>query len=196
MFYSRTFAKSYFISPYIYIYYIIIIIIINNNNIYRHHISSVELLCHWFHGSSTIQGRLAHLHQVLLYIVCIFYIYVCLYLYVCIHIYICMYAYRFVVLNLHHSHTLFLFSLIALSETNLYFKGLSLHDNDATIRFMCEPFGEIVSCKAIMNTASTFCKGICPLKHKTHTTCFCYWILFIYTLLIFLKMKYARLWFR
>ncbi|KAH7694064.1 RNA-binding motifsingle-stranded-interacting protein 3, partial [Aphelenchoides avenae] len=46
-----------------------------------------------------------------------------------------------------------------LSETNLYIRGLSPSTTDDELRAMCEPFGKIVSTKAIIDKATNQCKG-------------------------------------
>jgi RNA recognition motif-containing protein len=46
-----------------------------------------------------------------------------------------------------------------LSETNLYIRGLDPEITDDQLREMCEPYGKIVSTKAIMDKATNQCKG-------------------------------------
>ena len=46
-----------------------------------------------------------------------------------------------------------------LSETNLYIRGLDPETTDDQLRALCEPYGKIVSTKAIMDKATNRCKG-------------------------------------
>uniref|UniRef100_A0A915DYF4 Protein alan shepard n=1 Tax=Ditylenchus dipsaci TaxID=166011 RepID=A0A915DYF4_9BILA len=46
-----------------------------------------------------------------------------------------------------------------LSDTNLYIRGLSADTTDDQLREMCEPYGKIVSTKAIIDKATNQCKG-------------------------------------
>jgi len=48
---------------------------------------------------------------------------------------------------------------MGLSETNLYIRGLSEDTTDDVLREMCEPYGKIVSTKAITDKATLQCKG-------------------------------------
>jgi RNA recognition motif-containing protein len=46
-----------------------------------------------------------------------------------------------------------------LSDTNLYIRGLDPEITDDQLRAMCEPYGNIVSTKAIMDKSTNQCKG-------------------------------------
>lgn len=46
-----------------------------------------------------------------------------------------------------------------LSDTNLYIRGLDPETTDEQLRQLCEPYGKIVSTKAIMDKATNRCKG-------------------------------------
>ena len=46
-----------------------------------------------------------------------------------------------------------------LSDTNLYIRGLEPEATDDYLRELCEPYGKIVSTKAIIDKATGQCKG-------------------------------------
>lgn len=46
-----------------------------------------------------------------------------------------------------------------LSDTNLYIRGLEPETTDDELRALCEPYGKIVSTKAIMDKTTNRCKG-------------------------------------
>lgn len=53
----------------------------------------------------------------------------------------------------------YLLSIFNDFQTNLYIRGLSAETTDTQLREMCEPFGKIVSTKAIIDKTTNQCKG-------------------------------------